>query len=476
MGCTGHISDPLSLAPESSHSIWQKPSETKLISSRYIPTYIPEEMELKETSLAELIDIALMNNPSTKISWSEAKEKAARYGQSLSSYFPALDFRGSYSRQKGIPVTRTGFGYPTQEFLFAPLDDHFDFQSFYLTTVAPEIHLSYTIFDFGQRRASSEKARQALFYANYMHNRNIQSILLHVIERYYECAYQKELLLSLQECLETAEISLEAAKAKLHAGLSALGDVAKAKANLYQIKIALSKQKKHLGQSEASLLQVAGLPANMSCNIKPIPERVSTQAVLGSLDELIAKARKERPDFMAAQAKLDQQSENYKCAKAAYKPTIDGNFEIGKTWWSRNIDEDYHYAMEFSISFPLFRGFFFQNGVKKAKAKLEKSAAEFMQSELSLIKDVKVAYSQVESAKESYEFANEYYDSSLMQYEVTLENYKSGMSTMLDLLSAQSSLADAKTGLCHAKKEWFTAIAQMAYATGSLAVSKEETI
>src|ERR1700722_8388535 len=43
-------------------------------------------------SLTRLLDIALYNNPSTRMSWNAARASAYAYQVSLSSYYPSLDY------------------------------------------------------------------------------------------------------------------------------------------------------------------------------------------------------------------------------------------------------------------------------------------------------------------------------------------------------------------------------------------------
>ena len=52
------------------------------------------------------------------------------------------------------------------------------------------------------------------------------------------------------------------------------------------------------------------------------------------------------------------------------------------------------------------------------------------------------------------------------QYEVALGKYKAGTTTILDVVSAQSSLADARAERAKATQNWFTSLANLAYATG----------
>lgn len=463
--CAFNAFDPTSFAPSTHYAEWIPLKKNKLISSKYCTTILPPSYENEELSLAELIDIALQNNPDTKTTWYEAKAQAAKYGQTLSEYFPAFSFTNSFTRQRGVTQ---GFSGVSEDAITSPLSIDLGLAAFYLTTVTPELFVSYTLLDFGQRRATTANAREALQYANYNHNQQIQTTLRKVMDKYYDYVYQKELLVSLNENLQTTETTLDAAKEKFKSGVVALGDVAQSKSSFLQAKIDSIMQKEKLNTSFAELLDSIGLPSTLKCKVKELPECIELEPILETIDELVEKAKKQRPEFLAAQAKVKSEMENYYLAKADSRPVVDTTFEIGKNYWNQGLSEKYHFTWQVNLSMPLFKGFFYRNGVKKAEANWKKSSSEMMNVELAVIKDVTIAYGAIESANESYAYAEEFLSSALLQYDIALKNYKAGTNTILDVLNAQNSLADARTKFVLAKKDWYVSLAQLAHATGSL--------
>jgi len=61
---------------------------------------------------------------------------------------------------------------------------------YFLSTFTPALTLTYTVFDFGQTRSTSESARQALFMADWTHNQEIQTVIQTVMDNYYDYIYQ----------------------------------------------------------------------------------------------------------------------------------------------------------------------------------------------------------------------------------------------------------------------------------------------
>lgn len=61
--------DPLALAPQTPYSTWTRMGGNNLVSSQYCQILLPPSFGEEEMNLAELVDIALQNNPSTRVTW-----------------------------------------------------------------------------------------------------------------------------------------------------------------------------------------------------------------------------------------------------------------------------------------------------------------------------------------------------------------------------------------------------------------------
>ena len=97
--------DPFAYAPRTNSSVWNPPEKAQ----KRLPDTDQLEREGEDyhafskeapMTLAEIIDISLARNPSTKQSWAAARVSAAEYGQSLQDYFILADIDGDYSRSR----------------------------------------------------------------------------------------------------------------------------------------------------------------------------------------------------------------------------------------------------------------------------------------------------------------------------------------------------------------------------------------
>jgi outer membrane protein len=453
--------DPLSYTPKTINSCWCPYSHNVVITSKQVPALLPKDFDSnKELSLAELIDIALINNPNTKISWQQARYAAAEYGQAASKLYPSLDFDSSYQRERESDFTEH-------------LPNHIKRTTYYRTTITPDLNLSYTIFDFCQKRSTSDQARYALFYANRMHNQSIETQVKLVMEDYYNYQYQRQKFISLESDLENAMMSLDAADKKFITGVAAIGDINQAKSKYLQTKIDLINQGQEVENSYATLANDLGLPSNLKFRVVTYPEDITITEMLQNVDTLIQKSFTNRQDLLADLDSVKSNEYYLSYAKVAGYPTVNGTLNVGKNFFNNNLEDDYHYTLTFNLNFPLFRGFFFKNEILKAKSNLEKAKATLLQKKLEITKEVAITYSSVKTSASTYKNSKEYLTTATEQFKIALASYKAGVNTILDVLSAQTYLADARSKSADATKDWYTSLSDLAYVTGTLCKGPE---
>ena len=470
--------DPYYYSPTSSSDYWTPPKKMQMRCAA-----LPEGPTLPSdntpVSLAELLDIALLNNTQTRITWAQARQAAAQYGQSQSSLFPSLNGTYAFERTRvgsyvssgtavstdqsttvetisGSTVTQTTSQQSNQNGVFVSTYNQW----------GPQLTLAYTIFDFGQRRATSEAARQALYYADYTHNRTIETVIQTITSDYYAYLYEQQLLEAYHANVKTAQTTLDAATLGLQTGAKDISDVLQAKTQLLQNEMEWVGQKQQVQNSFASLLNDMGVPANLTFSVIPLPTELPKEEHFPPAEELIVAALENRPDYLAAKANLDSQLQNLKAAKRQLWPTIDYNLDFGRTNYTGGFTDKYDYTSAFSLNWPIFSGYYYRNQIKKAEASKEQAEANLQEIELSVIKDITTYRYNVTVSYETLRYAKNYLAAAEEQYRVALEQYKAGTNSILDVVSAQSSLADARARLAGAFQGWFTSLANLTYGIG----------
>lgn len=459
--CAGcfRVSDaarPDDLVPKTAYTQWIPPETRK-----------PPELEYDDLSwlmnkapltLGEIIDIALTQSPKTRESWAEARSAAANYGQSLHKFFPLVDGYGSWGKEI----------YPDYNFSFSKR------QLLLTESATAQAQVNYLILDFGQRRATSQAALEAFYSADFSHNWNIQSTIQTVMDDYYNFLYTKELVRASKQDIVNAETSLDAVLEKFRNGVADVSDKVQATTSLLQQKLTLVKREQEETNAYTKLATDMGIPANnFYADVAGYPAEIrlfETQ----TLDCFVKKALDGRPDLQAAAAKFRSKEQLLLAAERERYPKIDGSFDGGRSYFNYGIGPYNYYKFQFELKMPIFQGFNIANEIKKARADMEEAKARMRVVRDQAIREITNYWNDVQYAKESLQFADEYLRSSEQQYQVELLRYKVGTGTIVELINAQTEVSNARAQLILTIRNWYSSLANLAYASGSLTSKFED--
>lgn len=468
------VIDPYSYTPAAPSALWTPLAHSSPMKLSDAPPELPVQEE--PYSLGELIDIALRNNPQTKITWAQARSAAAVYGQSQSLFFPGVNTSFSYSRAREPSFAATGISTSTAggSLSLSQVSSSISpagassVQDVYYSYWAPQLNLSYLIYDFGTTRATSEAARQALYNADWTHNDTILTLLQTIMNDFYNYLYQKQLLTADIANIETAQLTLESAQAGFDSGVRNVSDVLQAKTQLLQNQTTWASQQQNVETSYTQMLNDMGLPANIQIKTQNLPTTLPDKDIIPPAETLVAIALQNRPDLLAAEANLRSKQQKLRAAKSQFLPQFNYNFNLGKDYYNGGLHDRYNFSSTFSVSMPLFQGFFYRNAIKAAQANKEAAEDQVKQSELNMIQQITSFHFNVRAAYDTLQFATAFLAAAKEQYVVALSQYKQGTNTILDVVAAQSALADARARQAGAIQQWFTSLANLAYATGIL--------
>ena len=453
--------NPNAFAPHCPYTYFFPPKtghETKEITATSLP---PDDYVL---SLAEIIDYTLRNTPETTQSWAAARVAAAKYGQTQAPFLPEIKGNGTYTRAKVATPARD----PVTNKRISVLSMS--------TIVQPQLQLSYTIFDFGQRRMTSEAARYGLYFADWTHNRTIQTVVQTVTNNYYNYLLQVKLLESLDEDIKTAQTTLNAAMAEKLSGTKGIADVLQSKTLLLSSQLNHAAQKKLVQASYSTLLNTMGIPSDEKITFADLPEEVSLDILLKDVETLIADALVLRPDLRAQEADVLAKNAEIGLAITKFLPTLSYQLNWGRTYFQDWVHNKNDWQGVMTLSVPIFSGFSKVNEVRKAKANKDSALSKLRQKELQITKEITTSHTNVHASSDTIKFSRSFLDSATDQYEVALRKYRSGLGTIIDVASAQSSLADARSRHAEAMKGWYSALADLVFATGFYTFKPEEVL
>ncbi|HEY5132268.1 MAG TPA: TolC family protein [Candidatus Krumholzibacteriaceae bacterium] len=431
----------------------KRAAQAEAVEAREAAPLIPPELlgNIQNLTLADIVNIALRNSTQTRGAWAHALAAAAAYGSRRGSYFPDIGAAASVNWQKNAAA---GGRLASGE-----------------RTYSVSGTIGWLLFDFGGRGASVEETREAMFAASWTHNSSIQSVILQVEQAYYSYFAAKALLAAQQATVDEAQASVNVAEDRHSAGLATIADVLQARTALSRAMLALETLQGQHMTTRGILATAMGLSANTSFDVElPIGAPPLEQTVQ-SVEAYLDTAMKERPDLAAARAQALEARAHIRSVAAQGYPSISASGSAGRLYLENDPTGSDSYNLTIGLSFPLFTGFSHRYDVQQAKALADAAAANARGVKDLVTLQVWTSYYNLQTANQKIRTSDDLMTSATQNQEVATGRYKAGVGSILDLLTAQSELESARAQQIQARADWWLAVAQLAYDTGTLEAS-----
>jgi len=442
----GKVTDPVAHGvgtPATPAASWTPPANA-------VPPAVPPPADLAlpptgaPPELAQIIDLALTNNPLTRTTWLQARVSEASLGSVRAAYLPTVDIDASLvrARSAGTPAVTTLNG--------------------------PVLSLDYLLFDFGGRNAASEAARQTLIAADYTHNQAIQNVILQVEQAYYDYLDAKALLIAQTATIKERQTSLDSADARHRAGVATIADVLQARTALSQAKLTYETIDGNLHRLQGTIATVMGLPASTPFDVGELPQDVPVQQVSDAVESLIARAVAERPDLAAARADVVSARARVQVARAQGLPSIGIGASVGPLFTNGLSQHSTLYSAGISLRVPLFTGFRNTYDIRAAEIQTQLASENARSLEQQIDLQVWSSYYALQTSMQRLTTSRDLLRDALESVDVASGRYKAGIGNILDLVTAQSALENARAEEVQARADWFLSVAQLAHDTGTL--------
>lgn len=434
-------------------------------------------------SMADVIDLALRNNPATQLSWANALAGADAYGSARGALYPTVDGNVTLSRSgssTGTGLTSnlggtntTGTGTDTTGTGGRTLTSASGASSS-RTELTPSISLSYLVFDFGARSGSIEASKQRAIATNLTHNATVNDVVLQVESSVF--SYLTDLALRDAEVTAVGEARADTAatEARLRVGVGTLGDVLQARTALAQARVQLETLEGDLLTARGNLAIAMGLPANTRFDIPNVRAPDSVTSVSASVDTLIGRAITLRPDLASVQAQANALAAEIRVARSAGYPslTLSSTASYLRTLQSStgNVSNvtGRSYSVLLGLQIPIFNGFSREYDVRVARDQYEAGLAQVTSTRQQITVQVFTSHAALQAATQRVGAATELLASASQSADVAAGQYREGVGTIVDVLLARSALEQARAEEIQARWEWQTALAQLAHDVGSI--------
>lgn len=408
-------------------------------------------------SMAEVIDIAMCNNPQTRASWAAARARAAQLGASIASYLPTLTAQGTATHS----AAHTG-GVSTTS-----------------NKESASLSASYLLYDFGERKANVENAQELLMAANADSDSTAQNLFLSAVQAYYGLLSATASVDALRVAEASAQQALEAAQTRYHAGAATPADVLQAKTALSQAVLNRITADGNERDARGTLANVMGINLTHAVALAPPPATAPDLVTEKDIGHLLDLAREERPDLAAADAKIKAAKASERAIQASGLPqlSLDASASSSGTSYAGGSSASSRSgSIGLTLTFPFFTGFKTTYQTEAARAQLQNDIATRDQLANQIALEVWKAYQSLLTNSQAYRTAEDLVDSAAQSEKVAMGRYRAGVGNILDMLTAQSALASARQQKVTALYNWRIAKFSLAQSIGVLDMSALDKI
>lgn len=395
--------------------------------------------------LAEVVDLALCNNPQTREAWASARVQAGLVGVALAPYLPTLNATLGSSRNR------------------SQIEDQ---NTNKRTLNSASATLSWLLYDFGVREATLESTRQLLTAAVATQDTTRQAVFLAALQSFYQVHALQAALDAAQLSEKAARESLAAAEARYRAGSATPADRLQAQTALSQTTLTRIRVDGELKNARGGLANVIGLDASRPVVLAPLGAMSPPQDFERNIETLIEEARQRRPDLSAAEAQLRAARASVDATRAAHLPSF--SLQATPTWQDSSGLTTHSSSFGVAVNIPLFTGFSQTYKVRTAEAQADVRAAQRDRLQLQVALDVWKSYQNLTTATQSMRTTADLLASAEQSEQVALGRYRAGVGNILDLLAAQSALASARQQRVQSAFDWNVSRATLAQSVGVL--------
>lgn len=260
------------------------------------------------------------------------------------------------------------------------------------------------------------------------------------------------------EDLKDFQQTVDIGETQLKAGFIGEGDYLKIKLQLLQFQTDVASAR--LAKRQA----LVGLRGFLGYNAVPadfdVVGELDYQPLQGNLEDLQARALRERPDFRAAELGITAAQSQIQLAKANAKVDVTGTFDF------THVSAEYTGSLFANFALPIFnrnQGEIARTGFALTQAQEQRQAASD-----TVLSDVANAYEAVRSNEEVVQlYTSGYLKQAQDSRDISEYAYKRGAVSLLDYLDAERSYRSVQLAYRQALASYRTALEQLKEAEGT---------
>jgi len=401
-------------------------------------------------AIEQCIEIALKNSYEIAIGRGSVKKAEINLKDAKAGRLPELNLSGGYNLNN--TYNRLEWD-----------ENHYDLA----------ISASIIPYTGGRTRINIMKSQTLLDIARENYRLTEITLVLEVINKYYNLLEASEILIFKKESLSQKKRHLEFAEAQFILGLTPKTDILKAEVDVANAELELLQADGNVELAQAELNDVMGIDLENPTKIKPI---TLTKEEYPDFTTCIKEALSHRPEILQKQANLTINRYNLKLAQKDRLPSfvITGTYNVyvdkitGSISDRVNLDESTDWGIGIGFSFPLFEGGIRSRALQTAKIELNEAELNYLELEKEINLEVKLTHLNLVTAFKKIELTEKQVKSAEENYNTALGMYKTGVASITEVIDAELALSNSKVNNIKAIYEYLLAQAVLKKNTGKL--------
>jgi outer membrane protein len=426
--------------------------------------------------LNEAVDTALKAQPSLAQAKAQTAAAEGRATQARQLYYPQITATASYSRVRSASVgggrggavipgsgstggTAGGTTGTTPTAFATSTSNSAGIDIFTFGGNATQL-----IWDFGSVRHRAHAADKLVesFQAN--EHASTRAVVVDVRRAYFTARAQKALIVVAKQSLENFQAHLTQIEGFVKVGTRPEIDLAQAKTDVANARLSLINSTNAYAIAKANLGRAMGVPGSPDFDVSD-DELSPVDNEEGSVDQLVEKANKARPDVVVYQKQRESYELQVKGYKAQYLPTLSASAGASETGTALG-DLGPAWNVGVAVNWPVFQGWVTHGLVREAEANADVARAQGETVKLQVRVDIQQAQLGIRAAKESQKAAAEAEANAKERLRLAEGRYTAGVGSVIELGDAQLALATASAQVIQANFNLSSARADLLAAMG----------
>ena len=388
------------------------------------------------------VQMALQNNPKTKIADGNLKSAYGTKKQTMGQFGPQITFDHRSTR-----------GHNYKSSIATSVVDNF----------TNSASVSMPIFTAGKRRGSIAASKRNYEIAELEIERTDQEVKLDATQAYFDVLQTRNLVKLNRESVTRLEEHLKNVEAQFSVGIVAKVDVLRSQVELADAQQELIKAENAYEMAVATLNNVVGLPHQTETVVN---DELAYNEYSKSMEDCISFSSIHKPEILQAEKAVSAAKNNVMAARSGYYPSVSVQGSYG---WDKDKfpgDEKSSWQVAAVLSFNVFDSNVTRGTVDNAQGTLVQREATYEQTKDNVFLLVRNSYLSLREAEKRIYTSSVAVETAQEDYMIAQVRYQAGVGTNTDVLDAQVALTKAQTNYVQALYDYNTSWANLENAMG----------